>query len=94
MSTTKLITSIITITTLFLILGFSFFTYGSNLGEVKAKKVNCISEASIKLDLEKKLTLQELNNPIIQEMIDSEVISAKEQLKASNIEVCSEIKVN
>lgn len=58
------------------------------IGDAEAKKVNCISEAQIRLDLEKKLTLTELNNPIIQEMVDSEVISAKEQLKAKNIQIC------
>lgn len=66
---------------------FLFFTF-VELIKTGSKTEPCIMKITIREEIERKLTKEDLKHPQIQEMIDSEIISAREQLKAQNIKVC------
>lgn len=66
---------------------FLLFTF-IEIIKTGAETEPCIMKITIREEIERKLTKEDLKHPQIQEMIDSEIISAREQLKAQNIKVC------
>ena len=65
---------------------FLLFTFVEFI-KAGAKTEPCIMEITIREEIERKITKEDLKHPQIQEMINSEIISAKEQLKAQNIKI-------